>query len=296
MFGNYRGQEGESIPAHRAARVSNFTDPSEDSTRSRPNRRQRQSSNAASEVSSSASSPERDTDAEFYMVQPNDSQSSIGVVPLHELNMKEKERRGPPINMLPSEILIAIFSKLSSPHDLRHCMLVSKTWAGHSVGLLWHRPVCNNMNTMINVAQTVSREHTFFKYEDLIKRLNLASQPLAKEVNDGTLEAMSGCKKIERLTLTGCQMITDSGIMALIDGNHYLLALDVSGIVGVTDATLLMAASNCKRLQGLNVTGNVEITDRSVIAIAEGCKHLKRVSIGDSICPLKTNQSTAQTQ
>ena len=296
MFGNYRGQGRETIPAHRAAKTSNFIDPSDNSTRRRPNRRQRESSNAASEVSSTASSPERDTDAEFYMVQPNDSQSSIGVVPLHELNMKEKEKRGPPINMLPSEILIAIFSKLTSPHDLRHCMLVSKTWAGHSVGLLWHRPCCNNVTMMFNVAQTVSREHTFFKYEDLIKRLNLASQPLAKEVSNGTLEAMSGCKKIERLTLTGCSMLTDSGIMALIDGNHYLLALDVSGIAGVTDATLLMAAANSKRLQGLNVSGNVEITDRSVIAIAEGCKHLKRVSHSGPFSLSRLTKLKAQTQ
>ena len=84
-------------------------------------------------ASSSSSSPERaayDDDTDFFTVQRNDSESSIGVSSLRDLTVspsQEREHRVSPISRLPPELLIGVFTKLNSSADLRSCMLVSKT-------------------------------------------------------------------------------------------------------------------------------------------------------------------------
>lgn len=240
---------------------------------------QRLSSDPTSE-SSSSSSPERAEydDTDFFTAQANDSQSSIGVSTFREMAVSpatERERYIPPINRLPAEILITIFSKLSSPADLRTCMLVSKRWADNSVDLLWHRPLCNTWKHLMNVVHSVRKTHAYFAYYDLVKRLNLTS--LAAEVSDGSLTPLSVCKRVERLTLTNCKRLTDTGVMALVEGNRNLLALDFAGLDSITDLTLLTVANNCPRLQGLNITACHQVTDKSICAISESCRSLKRV-------------------
>lgn len=241
---------------------------------------QRLSSDHASE-SSSASSPDRAEydDNDFFMLQPNDSQSSIGVSTFREMAVtpaRERERYISPISRLPPEILITIFSKLGSTADLRTCMLVSKTWAKNSVDLLWHRPLCNNWKNLLNVVHSVRKPHSYFAYYDLVKRLNLTS--LAADVSDGTIMPLAVCKRVERLTLTNCTKLTDIGVMALVEGNRNLLALDFAGLDSITDHTLLAVADNCSRLQGLNITGCKQVTDKSICALSENCKSLKRVN------------------
>ncbi|KAI9893057.1 MAG: SCF ubiquitin ligase complex subunit [Vezdaea aestivalis] len=234
-----------------------------------------------SEASSNASTPTRDSEGEFHVVEPNDWRNSQALPSLGGLSMHDKVKKSPPINKLPPELLIAVFTKLSSPADLLSCLQVSRTWAGHSVALLWHRPICNDTSSMCSVAHTLSAEHTYFHYGNLVKRLNLATQPMAKDINDGTLMSMASCKKIERLTLTGCSKLTDTSIMYLLEGNENLLALDVTNVPEITDDSLLKAAEHCKRLQGLNVTGDTNITDVSIQQIAQNCHLLKRLKLNE---------------
>lgn len=232
--------------------------------------------------SSSCSSPERehDDDGDSIMEHPNDSQSSLGVS-LEEMELDsaeyEEQCKLSPISRLPAELLIAVFSKLSSPADLRNCMLVSRSWARNSVDLLWHRPSTASWPTLLNVVQSARKRDGFFAYHDLIKRLNLSA--LGDQVSDGTLQPMAICKRIERLTLTNCSKVTDMSVVALLEGNRSLLALDVSGLDTLTDRTLYTLANNCYRLQGLNITNCRRITDKSLVAIAKSCQRVKRVSI-----------------
>ena len=232
--------------------------------------------------SSSASSPERaayDDDTDFFTTQRNDSESSIGVASLRDMTVspsQERERRVSPVSRLPPELLIGVFTKLSSSMDLRSCMLVSKSWSRNSVDLLWHRPLCNTWQNLLSVTASIQRPDGYYPYNALVKRLNLSN--LNDQINDGTVKPFMLCKRIERLTLTGCVKLTDGGVCSLINGSRSLLALDITGLDAVTDHTLMAVAANCLRLQGLNVTDCSKVTDDSLVLIAENCHFLKRVS------------------
>ena len=232
-------------------------------------------------ASSSSSSPERAVydECDFFTLQRNDSQSSIGVSSVRDLNISptsEREYRMSPISRLPSELLIHVFARLSSPADLRNCMLVSKTWSSHSVDLLWHRPLCNTWKNLGNVVSSLRKaRHAFYPYFDLVRRLNLSN--LSDQISDGTVLPFIQCKRIERLTLTGCKHLTDQGVISFIEDNKSLLALDVTGVEQVSDVTLLKVAEHCVRLQGLNLTDCPNITDDSLVPLSKSCRGLKRV-------------------
>ena len=233
-------------------------------------------------ASSSSSSPERaayDDDTDFFTAQRNDSESSIGVSSLRDMTMspsQEHEHRISPISRLPPELLIGVFTKLSSSADLRSCMLVSKTWSRNCVDLLWHRPLCNTWQNLQSVTKSIQTPDGYYSYNALVKRLNLSN--LNEQINDGTVKPFQMCKRIERLTLTGCIKLTDGGVCSLIYGSKSLLALDITGLDAVTDHTLKAVSENCGRLQGLNITDCSKVTDDSLVAVAENCHFLKRVS------------------
>ncbi|KAI9812204.1 MAG: SCF ubiquitin ligase complex subunit [Pycnora praestabilis] len=245
----------------------------------------RVSSNRTPE-SSSSSSPERAAydDTDFFMTQANDSQSSVGISTFSDMTVtpaREREAVISPVSRLPPELLIGVFAKLGSTTDLRNCILVSRTWARNSVDLLWHRPLLNNWDNLNSVISAVQKTDGFFGYADLVKRLNLANPELTERLNDGTVQCLQLCKRVERLTLTSCSGLTDFGVTALVEGNRSLLALDISGLSSVTDHSLEAVADNCPRLQGLNITGCVNITDKAMIAVSENCRHIKRVKLND---------------
>jgi F-box and leucine-rich repeat protein GRR1 len=252
----------------------------------RARRTQRMSSGSSS--SSSSTSPERnlDDDNDSFMLQANDSQSSLGADLSHDLSYDDAMRREyeercrvSPVHRLPAELLIGIFSRLTSPRDLQNCLLVSKDWARNSVGLLWHRPAMSKWDSIHRVITSIRASNKFFAYQDLVKRLNMST--LSNQVSDGTLMAMVDCKRVERLTLTNCCKLTDSSLQPLLDGNRSLLALDVTGLDQLTDYTMMTVADHCLRLQGLNVAGCKKISDASIVALAKNCRHLKRLKFNN---------------
>jgi F-box and leucine-rich repeat protein GRR1 len=255
----------------------------------RPRRLQQRRASTSSN-SSSSTSPERgaDDDNDSFMLQANDSQSSLGLDISPEMSQDDSLRRQyeeicrvSPVHRLPAELLIHIFSRLSAPKDLQSCMLVSKDWARNSVGLLWHRPAMGKWESIHSVVQSIRKANKFFAYQDLVKRLNMST--LANAVSDGTLMGLVDCKRIERLTLTNCTKLTDISLLPLIEGNRSLLALDITGLDQVTEKTMMVVADNCLRLQGLNVTGCRKLTDESVMAIAKSCRHLKRLKFNNCV-------------
>jgi F-box and leucine-rich repeat protein GRR1 len=230
---------------------------------------------------SESSEDERDyyDDQDSIMQHGNDSQSSLddGLEDM-ELDSEDYEERcrQSPISRLPAELLIAVFSKISSTADFKSCMLVSKGWARCSVDLLWHRPATGTWKSLMNVMQTTRKTDGFFAYHDLVKRLNLSQ--LKEQISDGTLVALANCKRIERLTLTDCTKLSDLSVSQLIDGNRNLLAIDISGLDAITDRTMTTVANNCYKLQGLNITKCTRVTDVSLVAVAQNCRRVKRVS------------------
>ena len=241
----------------------------------------RNASTDTMESDSSDSSPGPLDDDTDFMMHANDSSSTIGALTaIRDCEMDidmDAITRVSPIQKLPAELLINIFSKLTTTGDLRSCMLVCYHWALYTVNILWHRPLCSRWSSLHNVARTLSEPHPSFPYHEMVKRLNLSG--IADKVNDGTVQAFIHCKAVERLTLTSCSRITDSGLIGLIDGTKRLQALDVTDLEALTDQSILRVAENCPKLQGLNITNCSFITDESLLQVALNCTQLKRVSL-----------------
>lgn len=228
-----------------------------------------------SSSSTTSPAPADNEESDFFLGGVNDSQSSLGVPNFQDMQVVD-DACWPPVNRLPNEILISVFAKLSAPADLYHCMLVSKRWARNAVDLLWHRPACTNWRNHSSICQTLALEHPFFSYRDFIKRLNLAS--LADKVNDGSVLPLAVCSRVERLTLTNCRGLTDSGLIALVKNSASLLALDISNDKNITESSIHAIAEHCHRLQGLNISGCEGISNESMMTLARSCKYIKRVS------------------
>ncbi|KJZ77248.1 hypothetical protein HIM_03569 [Hirsutella minnesotensis 3608] len=231
-----------------------------------------------SRSSSSATSPAPpDNEESDFFLGNNDSQSSLGVPNFQD--MQVDDACWPPIHRLPNEILISVFAKLSASSDLYHCMLVSRRWARNAVDLLWHRPACTNWRNLVNICQTLGRPNPSFSYRDFIKRLNLAA--LADKVSDGSVMPLAVCTRVERLTLTNCRSLTDSGLTALIENSASLSALDISNDKNITEKSIYAIAQNCPRLQGLNISGCDTISNESLITLAQSCKYIRRVKLNE---------------
>lgn len=233
--------------------------------------------------SSSSPAPPDHEESDFFLAA-NDSQSSLGVPNIQDMQVTDDECL-PPVHRLPNEILIAAFAKLSSSSDILHVMLTCKRWARNAVDILWHRPSCSTWEKHESICQTLSLENPYFSYRDFVRRLNLAA--LADKVNDGSVMPLAECTRVERLTLTGCSNLTDSGLIALVSNNSHLYSLDVSLPAStvetvlrdhITEASIDAITEHCPRLQGLNISGCQRISNESLIRLAKRCRYIKRVS------------------
>ncbi|KAF3760354.1 hypothetical protein M406DRAFT_297121 [Cryphonectria parasitica EP155] len=231
-----------------------------------------------SRSTSSASTPLPAEESDFYL-NGNDSESSLGVPNLQDMQVTDEYECLPPVQRLPNEILICIFSKLSASSDLLNIMLTCKRWSRNAVDLLWHRPACTTWKKYEMVCNTLGREQPYYGYADFVKRLNLAQ--LSDQVNDGSVTPLAVCNRVERLTLTGCKGLADTGLIALATNSSHLMALDISGDQQITEESIKVIAEHCRRLQGLNISSCVRIASESLVLLAESCKLLKRLKLND---------------
>ncbi|KAJ0116196.1 hypothetical protein J7T55_005142 [Diaporthe amygdali] len=236
--------------------------------------------NQDSRSTSSASSPlpAEYEESDFYH-NGNDSESSLGVPNLQDMQVTDAYECLTPVQRLPNEILIQIFAKLSAATDLRNVMLTCKRWSRNAVDLLWHRPACTSWPKHGLICSTLSLPQPYYAYADFIKRLNLAS--LADGVNDGSVMALAVCNRVERLTLTNCKGLTDGGLIPLVTNSSHLMALDISGDEEITEESIKVIAEHCKRLQGLNISNCTKISNESLVLLAENCRYLKRLKLND---------------
>ncbi|KAK3904870.1 SCF E3 ubiquitin ligase complex F-box protein grrA [Staphylotrichum tortipilum] len=249
------------------------------------NARRPQEHSRSTSTSSSPAPPDNEESDFFFGA--NDSQSSLGVPNLQDMLVVD-DACMPPVHRLPNEILIAIFAKLSSSSDILHVMLTCKRWARNAVDILWHRPSCSNWSKHESICQTLSLENPYFSYRDFVRRLNLSA--LADKVNDGSVMPLAECTRVERMTLTGCAKLSDSGLIALVSGNSHLYSLDVSlppqtSIDAtrdhITEASIDAIAEHCPRLQGLNISNCQRISNESLVRLAQACRYLKRLKLNE---------------
>ncbi|KAK3946641.1 hypothetical protein QBC32DRAFT_132289 [Pseudoneurospora amorphoporcata] len=230
-------------------------------------------------TSSSSTPPPVDNEESDFYLAANDSQSSLGVPNIEDMQVADEECRVAPINRLPNELLIAIFVKLTTSSDILHVMLTCKSWARNAVEILWHRPACSSWERHTTICQTLSAPRPYFAYRHFIRRLNLSA--LAPELNDGSVESLEMCSRVERLTMTGCKRITDAGLLKLLQNNHGLLALDISGMEDITETSIYIVAEKCRRLQGLNVSNCTKVSVASLVELAQSCRFIKRLKLNE---------------
>lgn len=193
------------------------------------------------------------------------------------------------ISHLPSELLLQILQNIleapdASSQDLLYCALTCRSWSYYALQLLWHKPLILKPQTWLKFQKTLSRTDTYIAYAPLVRRINLSAVP--EFISDDSLQTLSVCKQLDRVTLTGCTHITDQGLIQFLqqDVGQFLLSMDLSEIKHLTDETIFAIAASCKRLQGLNLSVNPVkeeecrgITDASIVKLASSCRDLRRV-------------------
>ncbi|KAI0033338.1 hypothetical protein K488DRAFT_47910, partial [Vararia minispora EC-137] len=182
-----------------------------------------------------------------------------------------------PASHLPPELLINIFKHLSSPSDIYSALQVSRAWCECSVELLWHKPSVPDFRSLMKIVRALSREDASFAYAQFIRRLNFIS--VAKDVTDAILSRLASCSRLERLTLVGCNGLSDEVLAATLPHFPELVAVDLSGVPSVTDQTVNALAQHCPRLQGVNLLSCKHVTSQSVSALARNCPLLRRVKL-----------------
>jgi F-box and leucine-rich repeat protein GRR1 len=184
-----------------------------------------------------------------------------------------------PASLMPPEILIHILRLISSPHDLYSALLVSRTWAECTVELLWHKPSLVKPSSLVKLLQTLSRDpdRVTFAYPSFIRRLNLVNH--AHELTDASFTRIAVCSRLERLTLVGCEQLTDDSLCRVFGSVPNLVALDLTGVSNVSDLAILILAGVAKKLQGINLGGCKQISNESIIALSENCPLLRRIKL-----------------
>lgn len=199
------------------------------------------------------------------------------------------------VKKLPSELLLKILQHIadapdSTPAHLLHCALVCRSWSYYALQLIWYKPLIQRPQTWLKFSKTLALAQTYIPYAPLVRRINLSA--VTPFISNDSLNTLSVCKQLDRLTLTGCTHITPEGVIDFLNQNvgQYLLSLDLSDMKYLTDDTVITIARTCPHLQGLNLSINPTkeeewsgITDDSIMYLAQHCKDLRRVSFRGKI-------------
>ncbi|KAK4656472.1 LOW QUALITY PROTEIN: SCF ubiquitin ligase complex subunit [Podospora pseudocomata] len=251
---------------------------------------------ARSTSSSSSPAPGGDNEESDFFLGANDSQS-LGVPNLQDMQVNDEDCL-PPINRLPNEILIAIFAKLNSLSDVFHVMLTCRRWARNAVDILWHRPSCTTWDKHVQILQ-----HSQLRGSGLSLQGSSSSASTLRVCTtpDGSVVPLASCTRVERLTLTNCGKITDTGLIPLITNNDHLLALDVFqrqpnyGGFDLCYCPVLQATPgsqhqwmpqglsrehdySCRELQ-LKLNDCQQLTNQAVLAFAEHCPNILEIDL-----------------
>ena len=110
---------------------------------------------------------------------------------------------------------------------------------------------------------------------------------LRRGLTDSGLAHLSGLRK---LTLSGCQAVSDAGVCALLRRCPEIVELSLSECTGITDATLSTLAASCPRLSKLSVSRCIpacddpashgpQLTVEGVLTLTQSCSELARLTM-----------------
>ena len=87
--------------------------------------------------------------------------------------------------------------------------------------------------------------------------------------DDGLAAISNGCKKLKKLNVSYCTMLTDKGI-EYIGRLRELVDLDMRGLEGVEGSGLTAMAAGCEKLAELDVKHCKRIQDMGIHLVFEG--------------------------
>ncbi|CDK26353.1 unnamed protein product [Kuraishia capsulata CBS 1993] len=186
-----------------------------------------------------------------------------------------------PIVKLPPELLLLVFSHVTSKSDLLSLALTCKAWAELTIQLIWFRPSITSEAIFRKIGRVMQMpvQEASWNYRLYVKRLNLSVIP--NLVTNDFLGMFNHSKNLERLTLVNCDKLHSSSIASVLTGCSRLQSLDVSGVKDVSDDLYQALALNCPRLQGLYAPNSDSVSKEAVLALVRNCPLLKRLKLSE---------------
>ena len=109
------------------------------------------------------------------------------------------------------------------------------------------------------------------------KLKNMRVLPAENITDSGVIALVDGCKELESISLNECSQITNNAIKYLAKQCEKLKCMWISGARAVTDVAIKAVARNCKKLSEIGVRECGNVTCESHLALAEYCKELRSV-------------------
>ncbi|XP_057534978.1 F-box/LRR-repeat protein 3-like [Amaranthus tricolor] len=125
--------------------------------------------------------------------------------------------------------------------------------------------------SLLSIKLTLCRFVTGSGVSDLVSKCpNLVELDLsnATELTDSTAAAISGAKKLEKLTMVRCKLVSDMGIGCIAVGCPRLKWVILKWCLRVTDLGVRLLAIKCQELQSLDLS-YVSITEKSLVPILQ---------------------------
>ncbi|KAI9594833.1 hypothetical protein BDF19DRAFT_423252 [Syncephalis fuscata] len=173
------------------------------------------------------------------------------------------------IERLPNEVIVQILFLIRHRPSLYACLMVSRRFCQLTVELLWLKPSFASERQL----------HRMFS------------------VLDSLLGRLKECRRLERVNLAGCRLITQDMMFAIIPRWQSLITLDLTGCkVAVVDSVIEKIAQNCRGLQNIYLGQCRQLTDESITTLANMCTKLRRINLSHcdrvtdaAICALSNN-------
>ncbi|POW15713.1 hypothetical protein PSTT_01905 [Puccinia striiformis] len=178
---------------------------------------------------------------------------------------------------LPHEILIQILRSLSSTSDLSQKGSTSL----QSLVSMWYRTIMAQTDVPIDFlsdqdARILSIKNSNIPIHQIHKKIKFLGH--SRSHDRPYLTQISQLYPIERLTLSGCNAITDDSIIKILKNSKDLVALDLSDCKLITDNCIHAVGTHSKFLQGLNLSGCKSMTDTGLQSL-KNCKALRRLKL-----------------
>ncbi|KAJ9080642.1 SCF ubiquitin ligase complex subunit [Entomophthora muscae] len=219
--------------------------------------------------------------------------------------------------LCPPEILVQIFSFLSSPVDLATCSMVSRYWYRVASRLIWSRPLLFSLTSLQKLANLFKsgkvprhclvKEFNLTNLDETHRNNQMLSFHLSRmmsRVGPSLLELDLGfCKGLKNydlmcfipylsnltsLNLAGGNR-SDIVLTKLVKHCPSLVRLSLSWNSHLTDFGFIELARQCPQMQYLDLTNCAQISDNAVTAISSYCRKLRALSL--SYCENVTVES-----